>query len=373
MKPRLQLLIYSLGIALASVLVKTHTVDIFQLFNVTTLIYSTLSTLTSYAPKILGSAKQGLGYGVGFNMVGGNGCKCDNKYTNDSIIKVVRDKVSQLPNQTKALLSLQSRSGSKSQLQTQTERHEDEFLSGSKIQEIHEPLSVNINPVKEGHNLCTALESSGFNPKWTMTDIETMKQTEKGRKMLRNIDIRVRELTGLTTITNNDLIRCYPHYYTDYVCRLGAKPDDVSGTSSKFKHNPKPIEVPDHVPSEFGQHESGVKDVLNIFPGSVKHCHWDSLKKDLHQSISSIMSSGYNIVEKQKLVTTLNYLKVRSELELRNLINLFQSKNKTEWIEFFHDSVEREPRGYHIEGTTYYIPWDLFRKYDVCFGGQKLK
>lgn len=232
------------------------------------------------------------------------------------------------------------------------------MAEGAQVQIISEPRSVQI---KGAQNLCRALESAGFNPQWTMTDIEELKKTKSGRDLLGRIDIKVRNVTGLQSLTNKDLTNCYPHYITDYICRRGSGPPIAKNTGNyaaapdKERQYTKLVKVP--------------KDKYNIFPGSVKHCYWDSLKKDLDQSITDNISS--NIDQHQKLITTLYHLKLRTELEVRNLINMFQSKTKIEWLEFFRASVEREPKGYHIEGTTYYIPWDLFRKYDVCFGGHR--
>lgn len=71
LKPKLPVLLYSLSIAFAVLFIRTRTVDMRELINLTLLICSTLGVLKTYAPKILESTKQGLGFGIGSNMVRG--------------------------------------------------------------------------------------------------------------------------------------------------------------------------------------------------------------------------------------------------------------------------------------------------------------
>ena len=374
LKPKLPLLIHSFGISLALIIIKTKSiqVQVDKVLKLTVAIFSTLTVLTSYAPNILPATRQGMGFNAGLSMVGGgSACPCDNPYTNDSLMSVIRDQVDKLPSQTKTLLSLHPQT--KELLKPALIRQTDPLLpQGAQTEIITEPKEIMVKVVKgvSALNLCKALENAGYDPKWTMTEIEALKSHKKGRKALAKIDRLTRAATGMGMITNNDLIKCYPHYYTDYVCKklpagqkqhamvnkIFAPAEEAESAHEIAKSIPKtkPSRIKPKTPS--------------LFPGSVKHCHWGSLKRDLDQSITESIQGDLSLVEEQKLITTLYYLKQRTELEIRNLINLFQSKTKIEWLQFFRSSVEREPRGYHIEGTTYYIPWDLFRKYDVCFG-----
>lgn len=379
LKPRLPLLIYSLGISLAVTLIriqgKISYSFVSQVLTLTMLIFSTLNVLKNYAPKVFSQTQSGIGFNTGIKMIGGASTdgnednevndvpdlpqcnNCDNPYSNASLMSVIQDQVAQLPEHTKTLLSMHpyTKKLLSPRALARTQRESDPLLpQGAQVQIIDSPHDIQVRRIKE-RGLCEALERAGFDPRWTMADIAELKRTKQGRDQLESINHKVKEETGIRTLTNGDIASCYPHYITDYICRKG--PDIATK---------KPATAMDTVAA------APAKDKHNIFPGSVKHCHWDSLKKDLDQSITESISSGYNIDQQQKLITTLYYLKLRAELEMRNLINMFQSKTKIEWLEFFRASVEREPKGFHIEGTTYYIPWDLFRKYDVCFGGQRL-
>lgn len=390
LKPKLPMLIRSLGISLAIIIIKERTVDISKVLKLGLTIFSVTSVLNTYAPKISPFTSQGFGFSSGMMMVGGGGqgdCKCNNPYSNESILKVVQDQIDVLPARAKALLSVhpQSKMLLKPALVNKIERKGDPTLphsTGAAPEIISEPAPINIqqinnkarNTVVDPNKMSVrdALIRAGFDPKWTMGDVKKMQKSAQGKQALLDINNMVRELTGISTLTNGDIISAFPHYYTDYICRL-----TVQG--GKQGKQGKGQEVQTQTASQIASQIPKTKkmptakiDNTNLFPGSMKHCHWDTMKKDLDSSIVKLFEETVDPVEQQHMITTMYYLQQRAELEVRSLINMFHSKNKIDWLNFFKSSVEREPRGFHIEGTTYFIPWDFFRKYDVCFGGLKI-
>jgi hypothetical protein len=248
------------GISLAIKLTKTGTgaglgsFSIDQVLQLSATIFTTLSILGKYAPGILASTKQGIGFHTGLNMIGGSSdgsCHCVNPYST------------------------------------------------------------------EQRKLCKALKKSGFKPGWTLKDIKRMKKTRNGRQALRRLDKRIRQRTKMKFLTHNNIASCYPKY------KAGKKRKPRTR-----KRRPK----------------------------AALHCQWESLRKEIHK-----------VVRDSDPVTE-NYLKARAELELRTLINIFQEKTNKEWQRFYRENRASEPRGFHIKGTTHYIPWKLLRKWSVCFG-----
>jgi hypothetical protein len=72
LKPRLPLLVYSVGIALVATIIRTQTVDMSQVLSMTLLIFGTLNILKNYAPKVYSQTTSGIGHNTGFQMFGGN-------------------------------------------------------------------------------------------------------------------------------------------------------------------------------------------------------------------------------------------------------------------------------------------------------------
>ena len=336
LKPRLPLLLHSFAISVAIVIIKHNRIDFDKIFKLMFLTFSTLSLIQKHAPKIWGSTTHGIGFSTGMQMVGGApSCKCDNPYTTKSILKVA---VNQIPEQAKTLMSMHP----------ETKKILDTALATpDSVVETEKPT------IKDAIDLCPALENAGFNPKWTMLDIEKMKKTSKGISKLAEIDMKVKEQTGIATLTNSDIIACYPHFYTDYLCKKGV---------NKGKKN---LDEP------VGANDQDMAKAESVNTPALKNCHWESFQKDLDQSITQTVTGTLKGDEMKDLTTTVYYLKLRTELEVKNLINIFQSKTKKDWVEFLQDNIKREGRGFHIQGTEYYIPWRLFKKYEVCFGVNK--
>ena len=158
--------------------------------------------------------------------------------------------------------------------------------------------------------MCNILKTSGFNPKWTYKDTHNIYKTQKGQKILKTIDKKIKAATGVKSITRDDINKCYPHFY-------------------ETKKNVK----------------------------LAASCHWPSLIDELNNNISGIDNS----IKRQ-------HLQNRIELEIRNLINIFQNKSKRAWEKFYNNTSKLEPDGFHIKGTDYKIPWKLLHKYNICFG-----
>jgi len=346
---RLPLLIHVFGISLAAYLARTKDFRSFD-FNLVMMsaltIFSTISVLTSYAPVIKDAAYQGMGYGIGLNMVGGGKnskpiCEdCKNPYSNDEIAKTVRKAAAPL-NLNLNLFR-----------EPKAEDINSNLPSGPGHNIIKQPKEVNVKKVTEPGSLCTLLEKAGYNPQWTHEDITTMYATPEGKKLLQAIDKKVRKKTGIPVLTVKNLNQCYPHFYQSYSCQKSN-----SSVNPSVNPNPNAKSIPNEQPEDLELATS---------------CHWPSLVKELNDDITVQFNKQIASAEaestKQKLLSTLQYLRNRSELEVKNLINLFQSKSSNSWSKFYVENKIKEPKGYHIKGTSYYIPWSLLHKYTLCFG-----
>lgn len=375
-RPRLPLLIKSIAIAAAIQVVRQRTVDIGKILRLGATIFGVLSVLTNYAPKILPFTEQGFGFGIGVNMTGGaqsiddlaneieqdidgavdvdneledaedtteaentsasteeeavSICEdCPNPFSNKEILKKAAPHVAKMSPDVRTALNVIA----------------PDFVESVAEAAYEEPATGAVKPPQDVDKkripLCQALVAAGFNKNWKMSNLRALKKNKTGRERLAAIDREARKLSGLKTITYNDIINCFPEFHTDYKCVRNPSPP----MPTVLQH-PKKSAPP---------------------PEPVQHCHWESLKKDLGQSISDNVSADRSLTE-QNIITTVDYLRLRTELEIRNLINIFQSKPQKEWDEFLRSNMARDLRGYHVEGTEYYIPWDIFRKYAVCFG-----
>jgi len=315
---RLPTLIQSLGIALTIAIIKKmySPIDFLFMFVV---IFNTLWLLQIYAPLLISGLIQGVGYSVGFNMTGGAGnaeaCNCKNPMSIKSIFK---------PGPS-------NYANSATNVETKI---------------IPRTEAINVNSVIDKTSFCKALTSAGFNPAWTIEQIDKIKETPSGNELLKSINEKALKLTGLKQITHEQILQCFPKYVTTYQCKAqdqtqSQSPPNLAGASA----------------SASASASANDKSL---------HCHWESIKQDLTESISRHYSVPNE--DKQKTLLLKTYVIQRAELEFKNQINLFQNKSKKEWYQNLSDMKQRSLNGYQLNGTDYYIPWDLFEKYEVCFG-----
>jgi len=71
LKAKLPMIAYSLGIAIAVMIVRTQQLQIRSIIDLTLVIFGTLSLLKIHAPKVFDTTEQGIGMQIGNNMVGG--------------------------------------------------------------------------------------------------------------------------------------------------------------------------------------------------------------------------------------------------------------------------------------------------------------
>jgi hypothetical protein len=226
--------------------------------------------------------------------------------------------------------------------------------------------------------LCKALEKTGFNPEWTLTDIESLQRTANGRKTLITINSMVKKLTGIKHITNRDIMSCYPNFYNAYICKREAPaspPLDGIIATATATAGPKPKAKIRSKPKAKLSNLSKLSKLSNPSNPSKlsKHCNRKNIRKDLSMSIAAHLGADLSQPSdsKYKAQMTADYLELRADLEIRNIINLFQDKTKKEWLIYLSGKKDAELRGYHLQGTTYYIPWYIFDKYKICFGMTK--
>lgn len=350
--PKLPLLVHCLGISVAIYLSRFNSISKFDLrlviFTAFT-IFSTLNILTKFSPKTVPAVKQGAGYGIGYNMIGGGekaekankteDCNCKNPYDTKSIHKLTMEQLDKLPKHVKLMVG-------KQYLSPQAQREIDPDLpTGISTDIIKDPKKVKVKTVASKLTLCKSLEKHGYNPNWTLQTVSQMSKLDSGLKHLQDINKAVCKELNIKRITVGDLAQCYPHFYqsNSYTCtKKTPEAPEIKGINPGIQPEPK-------------------KDI-NI----AKNCHWSSITKELHRSIKEHYSSSTGATG--STLATIQYLRNRTELEFRNLINIFQTKPKREFRKYFSEASEQEPKGYHIKGTTYYIPWSLINKYSVCFG-----
>ena len=332
-KPRLPLIIISIGITIAIALVKKMS-DIRKIITLAMAVNNILSIMKGYAPKIYDSLLQGIGFSIGGIQVGGasddDACAraCDNKFTTENIQKKVQEQVQEvaIANGIIADPAIEQRKNT-------GQEPEMKIISSGK--------NVNVLHPKHQLILCQALKSSGFNPKWSINDVKMMKMSVEGRRKLRSIAKDVEQKTGLRNLTNNEISNCFGTYLPNYLC---VKKGSIVNSSTKKK-----------------------KAQTTDFGPSLDHCNWEAINQDITKSVGGYYE-GKGQENDEKFVITVNYTIERAKLEFRNLINLYQHRTKEFWNEFLLDRKEINPLGYPIDGTQYLLPWDLFRKYDICFG-----
>ena len=68
------------------------------------------------------------------------------------------------------------------------------------------------NKKEEKISLCDAFRLAGFQQDWTKEKVENMLKSEDGRMILERVDREFKRLTGKKTITESDILSCFPNY-----------------------------------------------------------------------------------------------------------------------------------------------------------------
>jgi hypothetical protein len=61
-------------------------------------------------------------------------------------------------------------------------------------------------------SVCEGLKLSGFSADWSKEKVAKLMNTPDGALLLKNVDKQYRELTGKSSLSEKDIISCYPNY-----------------------------------------------------------------------------------------------------------------------------------------------------------------
>ncbi len=59
---------------------------------------------------------------------------------------------------------------------------------------------------------CDAFRLAGFQQDWTKEKVENMLKSDDGRAILERVDREFKKLTGKKSISESDILKCYPNY-----------------------------------------------------------------------------------------------------------------------------------------------------------------
>lgn len=324
----------AIGVTLVIAMLKKN-MDIRKTMFTFFVVFNTFWVLRNYAPRVFQSMNQGAGFGTGYMLVGGGGtrdeCRCVNQYNTRNLIQKIGMPVQLIPRSV-------NMTETRDEVKARIEREKNMDIIGARTKIIAEPKMVEQSDnadVVRVEDLCKALEESGFNPNWTMNKVMNMARNEIERKKLEQINLKALEKTGLNRITHEQIAKCYPSYIQSYEC--------IRNKTKTRRTENNQILLADH-------------------------CNWPSIKRDLDRSISRHYAEPTKQPNSEKTLLLKNYVLQRSELEFRNMVNMFQNKTKKDWSDHLANLKTKSAVGYQILGTDYYIPWDIFKKYKVCFG-----
>lgn len=395
--PKIPLLLKSLAVSIVIAIYRKN-FDHKSIVSTAIAVFQVLSILSKFSNEIFKSTEQGIGYGLGQNLVGGNDKDADTddndgdadtdastdddgndddddgNDTEDMEGRNPCPSCKENPYSIESLKKLAIKSLPPQHQETVTSMLPKTLLPNpepapSEIIKAPQPVRV-FKVGEETVTLCQALIKAGFDPTWTIQDVRELKQTKKGKARLNNINKGVVKLTGMKSISNKDIVRCFPHYFTDYICRKTVVPvtsnrdfinsEELTGISSG-EASPVGSKIPR---TEFA------------YQNKAKHCNLDNIRDDIHKSVAVYYAqtdegkaeAQINDGIASSVIVKTNYVTQRALLEIKNLINLFQNKSKNSWFEFVASRKIANPHGFGIKGTKYHIPWDLFYKHSICFG-----
>ena len=267
-------------------------------------------------------------------------CICENKFSTENLGKV-------LTGNTEPVTP------------TDGDNDEIDLVKGAQKRLVSSPEQITVKTVA----LCSTLKKTGFNPKWTIHDIQLLSMNENGRKQLYNIDSKLKS-HGLV-LKHSDIAKCFPGYMKGYICTPIPTLESVSAPVSKSHDlvSEGKVSVP-----EGTRANSETEAVIDQKQEGIMHCHWPSIENDIHQSVSEFYRTKSDDTDPEKLVMESSYTIQRAMLEIKNIINMFQNKPKSEFGEFLASKKDQDITGLQLDGTKYHIPWYIFGKYNVCFG-----
>lgn len=309
----------SLGIAIVikilnpEMTLREMVITVFIFFNV-------ICLLKYRSDIVLGGVFQGAGFGTGISLIGGGGGAEETTTTPPPCEASECEAppltlASKISNKISGLLKPKPKP-----------KAEINAPENKKIQE-SESISVKTSSM----SLCEALRKANWNPTWTIHDIKKIKQQEEQeqeQEQLTSINNELQQLTGMSNIRNIDIANCYPEYLPDYEC--------VKNTTSTST--------------------------------SDGHCNLDEVNNQLSDSIKNHYKKIRPTLTPDRWSLLFDYTLQRAELEFKNLINVFQSRNRTEWLQHLTRVKKEAPEGLLISGTEYSIPWDIFENFKMCFG-----
>ena len=60
--------------------------------------------------------------------------------------------------------------------------------------------------------VCEGLKLAGFQKDWTKEKVERLLKTPDGAELVRKVDMEYRQLTGKSSLSEQDILSCYPNY-----------------------------------------------------------------------------------------------------------------------------------------------------------------
>jgi hypothetical protein len=91
--------------------------------------------------------------------------------------------------------------------------------------------------------VCEALKLSGFGDDWTKEKVSKMLKTPDGAELLEKVNNEYKQLTGKSTLSEKDIISCYPNYLkkshrnVELVVQLDSDENIVSVSDRSKKSN----------------------------------------------------------------------------------------------------------------------------------------
>ena len=268
-------------------------------------------------------------------------------------------------------------------------------------------------------SVCQALNKAGFDPNWKKETIDQMLQNQQGRDRLQRMNDQVLKMTGMKSLTNQEITNCYPNYIQEYICRKSynnqndqiqqlktqlQKQQNQIDSLSKFLVGNYPLEVdqltqtanqtPNREPINFEQNAidnmtqqnktsttNSDMDRTTTKTNDAK-CNLNDIATQINSEVEKYYQSAFDTLSKQNpRLSDVQLKQIKSQygnltkiiqskalLEFKQLADLYNNKTNDQWV---GDLVTRKTfsvRGHLVNGTDFYIPWKIFDKHADCFG-----
>jgi len=89
--------------------------------------------------------------------------------------------------------------------------------------------------------VCEGLKLAGFQKDWTKEKVAALLKTPDGAELVRKVDMEYRQLTGKASLSEQDILSCYPNYLkyerrnVELLLELDSKENILSVSEKKIK------------------------------------------------------------------------------------------------------------------------------------------